>query len=231
MTEPANIAARVSAAIACSKLTPKFQSDPTSFETASFSQLALLAAAQPALEKPHAICQMVNVAKRAWLSRTLGANPLNEPGIVQQVLSYAGAGQRLFCAGVSSLWLDVYETVNGEKATSTSTSAIFASASRLCWAYTCQSGLLASTMLAAHWRIAGRAADSDTLAVAHELFPVVDKKKALAHGAAEAGSLQALVWLHSKHSSSCTKLPRADTDCIFDEQVIVAAAGAGLCMC
>jgi hypothetical protein len=150
---------------------------------------------------------MVNVAKRAWRSRTLSANPLNKPGIVQQVLSYAGAGQRLFYAGVSSLWLDVYETVNGEKATSTSTSAIFASASRLRWAYTCQRGLLASTMLAAHWRIAGRAADSDTLAVAHDLFAVVDKKKALALGAAEAGSLHALIWLHSKHSSSCTELP------------------------
>jgi hypothetical protein len=165
----------------------------------------------------------VHVAKRAWLSRNLSRNPVNEPGMVQHVLSYAGP-EHLFYAAVSSLWLDAYKTVNEGNATSTSTSAIFASASRLRWAS--ESGLLARTMIAAHWRIAGRLADSDTLAVAHELFPVLDKR-ALLLGAAEAGSLHALIWLHSKHSSNCPLLPRTDTDCIFDDQLVVTAASAG----
>jgi hypothetical protein len=116
---------------------------------------------------------MVHVAKRAWLGKNISRNPLNEPGIVHHVLSYAGPGQRLFYAGVNSLWLDAYRAVNSKDATSTSTSAVFASASRLRWAY--ESGPLVSTlaMSAAQWRIAGRVAYSDTLAALHELCVVV----------------------------------------------------------
>jgi Ankyrin repeats (many copies) len=167
---------------------------------------------------------MVHVAKRAWLGKNLSRNPLNELGILLQVLSYAGPGQRLFYAGVSSLWLDAYRAVNSEDATSTSTSAVFASASRLRWAH--GSGLPSSPLTSAQSSMVGGTADGDTLAALHELCVVVSTQ-ALAHGAAEAGSLHALIWLHSKHSPSCPLLLRTQAGCVFSYRLAVTAAGAG----
>jgi hypothetical protein len=150
---------------------------------------------------------MAHVAKRPWLSRKPLSSLFNEPDILQHVLRYAGSGQRLFYAAVS-----------------TSTSAVFASASRLRWAH--ESGFRLSTMSAAQWRLAGRVADGDTLAVAHELCANL-YACALALGAAEAGSLHALSWLHFMHSWNSLVLPRTGTACIFDHTLMVAAAGAG----
>jgi hypothetical protein len=168
---------------------------------------------------------MVHVAKRALLSRqTPSRNPFNEPGILHHMLSYACSGQHLFYAAVISVWLNAYRAANSEDASSTSTSAVFASASRLRWAH--ESGLRLSTMSAAQWRLAGRIADSNTLTVAHELC-INLYTYALALGAAEAGSLHALIWLHSKHSSKSLFLLQTGTGCIFDYKLMVAAAGAG----
>jgi hypothetical protein len=198
--------------------------NPTSFVTADLIVLALLGT----LPSPCFLTdtnrnqqQMVHVAKRAWLSRNLSRNPLNEPGILQLVLSYAGPG--LIHAAVSCLWLDAYRTVNGEDAISTSTSAVITSASRLRWAH--DSGLPLSAITAAQRRLVGRVADSDMLVAAHELCADLDPKP-LALGAADAGSLHALIWLHSKHSLNCPLLPRG-ADNIFDYKLVVAAAGAG----
>jgi hypothetical protein len=38
-------------------------------------------------------------------------NPLNNAGILKQVLSYAGAGEWIFYAPISKLWLECYRNV------------------------------------------------------------------------------------------------------------------------
>jgi hypothetical protein len=186
---------------------------------------------------------MLPEAKRAAISTC----PLSEPGVLRLILSLVGPGDLAFTAAVSAAWAESYREVLAADAThpvefSTSTSAAFSSASRLRWANA--GGMLLSTEK--QWARLGRVADIETLAAAHELFePCV---AAVVLGAAGSGCLLKLSWLHRQHSRCCQFLHDAAleeagdnifaaalgeqevevaSDCVFSEQVIAAAAGAG----
>jgi hypothetical protein len=117
---------------------------------------------------------------------------LNEVGVLQQVLEYAGAGEYTFLATVSKQWQQLYEALHNNNNTDTSgisslcstatlISAAFASVSRVRFAHEC--GLNLAVLKRRAQRLVGRCADAATLATAVELglelTPTVARSAAL----------------------------------------------------
>jgi hypothetical protein len=149
---------------------------------------------------------------------TAAAYPLEDAGILLNVLNSLGPGQHLFISPVSKTWKDSYERVASTQVaelasgywefallrtvTSEDTlcSAAFASAASVKLAHDC--GLDFGNEKVQ--RIAGRVADLSTLRAAHELgLQLTDE---VLSGAAEAASVPKLQWLHSDQGcplSSC----------------------------
>jgi hypothetical protein len=148
---------------------------------------------------------MSSITKRAAID---DASPLDDAGILFNVLSTIGPGHHLFISAVSKAWRESYERVASVQVAGlvhgydtaarrrtlnshmTLYSAVFASAARVHWAYKHVTFGFDARMQ----RIAGRVADVDTLKVAHELG--LDWSSAVLIGAAESASVVVLQWLH-----------------------------------
>jgi hypothetical protein len=156
-------------------------------------------------------CAMVatRAGKRAAAD---ASNPLNDAGILKQVLSYAGAGEFIFYAPISKLWLECYRAVPAHEMKKDDTirqeqdldvlpqmtlrRAVFASAARVKLAH--QLGLQFGTeCLQLHFYL-GLLACKAVLTEAHRLgMPV---SASTLNGAAFSGELSAVIWLHTEHS-------------------------------
>jgi hypothetical protein len=135
-------------------------------------------------------------------------SPLEDAGILLHVLSILGPGQHLFISAVSRAWRGSYQrlaTVQMAELTydyddqaalhpissqTTAYSTVFASASRVHLAHEC--GLAFDNE--SFQRLAGRCADLVTLRAAYELG--LQLTYCVLLGAAEAGSVAKLHWLH-----------------------------------
>jgi hypothetical protein len=130
---------------------------------------------------------------------------LNESGVLQLVLEYAGAGDHMFLAAVCRRWQQLFDAVhnNAESGTDSSCatfiSAAFASVSRVRYAHECGLNLALDPQAQ---RLVGRCADAAALTAAHALG--LELTPNVARGAAQSGSIAKLqVFL----KQSC-KLPR-----------------------
>jgi hypothetical protein len=146
-----------------------------------------------------------NSSQKQQHSAADDSNPLHQPGILHEVLSYVGPGHWLFLAKVSSLWRDMYLKVNSavmSKAYSfysdpcftctpkmTLYSAVFASPAAVQHAHAC--GL--KSRGGRYEFAAGLYADTATLSAAHELG--MPHTAAIPNGAALAGAASKLHWL------------------------------------
>eukprot|EP00953_Heterococcus_sp_UTEX-ZZ885_P011568 6701-Heterococcus_DN1.PRE.1 len=137
------------------------------------------------------------------------SNPLFDPLVLQNVLSYVGVGHHLFVAPISKLWHAIYATLQSQQLTACSRdrrrnivitcvpqttlySSVFTSPSRVRLAH--ESGLPCTST--AYRCAAGKYADSATLAAAHELgmpYTVVTITDA-----AENNRLAEVQYLHSQ---------------------------------
>jgi hypothetical protein len=141
-------------------------------------------------------------------SESSSSNPLYGIDVLQQVLSYVGPGQHLFLSAVCSLWRAVYPTVPSRHLTGhtanlreysitccaqmTLYSSVFASPARVQVAHC--SGLNLNKPQCQY--AAGKYASAATLLAACALGAQVTI--ATLKGAAAAGDLTKLMWLHSK---------------------------------
>jgi hypothetical protein len=148
-------------------------------------------------------------------------NPLSEAGTLNHVLGFVGSGHWLFCSLVDKLWLQIYQSLQNSSESAanyialygehiTYSSSAFSSVSRLQLAADC--GLLLATGLKLQ-RNAGRYADIETLALAHELgLPYTAR---VVRGAAVSGSLLKLKYLH------------LEQDCTLPDNISWPAAESG----
>jgi hypothetical protein len=144
---------------------------------------------------------------QAESSESSSSNPLNSTDVLQQVLSYVGPGHHIFVSAVCSLWRLVYPTVPsmrliGHTANlrefsstcwpqTTRYSAVFASPARIQVAH--GSGLDLNKPQCQY--AAGKYASAATVLAARALGAQVTT--ATLKGAAAAGALNMLMWLHS----------------------------------
>jgi hypothetical protein len=153
------------------------------------------------------------VAVRASKIANLHAeSPLEDAGILKQVLSYAGAGEFIYSAPISKLWLDCYRAVPvhqlDEKDTVeqehdfevvpqlTLKRAVFASAARVKLAH--ELGLQFDSEQEGKCQFyTGRIASVSVLAEAHRLGLPFSTN--LPNGAAYSGELSTIIWLHTEH--------------------------------
>jgi Ankyrin repeats (3 copies) len=159
--------------------------------------------------------------KRAVASAT---SPVDDSGILLQVLTFLGPGHHLFISAVSKAWRESYKRVASvqmaavteydyqeavsKTITSHSTlcSAVFASVSRVRLAHEC--GLTFGSIICQ--RIAGRVADVATLRAAHELGLQLCDEVLIGAAEAQAASVPNLQWLHTEQG--CSWLPESLCD-------------------
>jgi hypothetical protein len=160
------------------------------------------------------------VATRAGKRAAVDASiPLSDAGILKQVLSYSGAGEFIFYAPISKLWLACYKAVpayqlkrplmiEGEVCIEvlphmTLRRAVFASAARVTLAY--ELGLRFDTDNAeSQFYTGSELACKPVLAEAHRLG--MPFSSTLLNGAASAGELCTVIWLYTEHACAITRL-------------------------
>jgi hypothetical protein len=154
-------------------------------------------------------------------------SPLEDAGILKQVLSYAGAGEWIFYAPISKLWLECYRAVpvrqvkkkliSGDEQIVTALPymtlrrVVYASAARVRLAY--ELGLRFDTDNADMLFYVGTLACRAVLAEAHRLGMPISTD--LLNGAASSGELSTVIWLYTEH------------DCGFDDNASLCCAGNG----
>jgi hypothetical protein len=119
------------------------------------------------------------------------SGPLDCIGTLQLVFSYAGAGEYFYFGTVSREWRDQYQLylANADKANVTLHEAAFRSPARSTWSVP-GCGLRLSTQLQ---RKAGRLSNFETLKALYKRG--IALTAAVAHGVAESGCLQKIIWL------------------------------------
>jgi hypothetical protein len=139
-------------------------------------------------------------------------SPLEDPGILNQVLSYAGAGEWIFYALISKLWLECYRAVPAHDLQEADTvkrehdlpvvpqmtlrRAVFSSAARVKLAH--ELGLQFGNDSAEVQVFIGSVACRTVLAEAHRLgMPFTTNTL---NGAALSGELSTVIWLHIEHN-------------------------------
>jgi hypothetical protein len=169
--------------------------------------------------------KMEPVSSKSSTSRA-SSNPLLNTSILEVILGYVGPGHRLFLATVNKAFKESYSNVEQYRIfywdedrncnvsvwctpLNTLSSAVFSSLG--CFQLAVEHGMqLPSSNSRRQQRIAGEHASIETLKTAHELG--LQLTDAVVQGAAEAGSLAKLNWLHKEHG------------CRFDAETVVAAA-------
>jgi hypothetical protein len=148
-------------------------------------------------------------------------NPLNDAGILKQVLGFVGPGHWLFVAEVSKLWQQIYKAIaaaylpkaqafdclpNGSKVFScrphmTLAQAVFASASRLKWAHDAGLSIVPDTLdeMQNMGYLAGLLADQTTLAAAlYSNMGITSESDSVVLGVAASGCTAKMEWLCSQ---------------------------------
>jgi hypothetical protein len=132
------------------------------------------------------------------------SNPLNNSGVLQNVLSYVGAGHHLFVALVNKDWREMHRSLESQELTVHSTytvicdsqttrlTSVLTSPARVKLAH--KSGLDCTSLRLQY--AAGKHADIATLAAAHELGLELDE--IVLTGAAALNKLAEVQYLHSK---------------------------------
>jgi hypothetical protein len=154
-------------------------------------------------------------------------SPLEDAGILKQVLSYAGAGEWIFYAPISKLWLECYRAVPAHEARKDDTvmqrhdlpvvpemtlrRAVYASAARVKLVH--ELGLCFSTDSVRLQFYTGRVANIAVLDETHRLGMPVSTHTL--NGAAYSGELPTVIWLHTEHS------------CALDSKTSEYSAGGG----
>jgi hypothetical protein len=128
------------------------------------------------------------------------SGPLDCIGTLQLVFSYAGAGEYFYFATISSAWRYQYQVylASVDKANVTLHEAAFRSPTRSAWSVPGY-GLRLTTQLQ---RKAGRLSNLETLKALYKRGMALTA--AVAHGMAESGCLQKLIWLGAM---MCYRLP------------------------
>jgi hypothetical protein len=173
---------------------------------------------------------IIMVATRTQLKRCAlsSVNPLEDPHILKNVMSYVGPGHWLFLSTVSKAWLELYLTLESVKVCRmgmfheyqvltcvphhTTCAAVFASASRVKLAHSYGLQLSKSSKYSPLQTVlqtqAGKCADKETLLAAHDLG--LPWSASVLCGAAESGSLPKLQWLMDQQNDLA---PRSITNC------------------
>jgi hypothetical protein len=155
------------------------------------------------------------------------SNSLSDGGILKQVLSYAGAGEFIFYAPISKLWLECYRAVPAHEVVRddaicclqnlrvlpkmTLRRAVYASAARVKVAHAAGLRFDADDETLQFYN--GRTASVAVLAEAHRLgMPV---STSTMNGAAYSGELSTVIWLYTVHN------------CAFDTQTSAYSARGG----
>jgi hypothetical protein len=159
------------------------------------------------------------VATRAGKRAAAGAsNPLSDAGILKQVLSYAGAGEFIFYAPISKLWLECYRAVpahrvkrqkmtEGEVVVEvlpcmTLRRTVFSTAARVKLAHAL--GLQFSSDDQELQYYTDSMACKTALVEAHRLgMPVTTD---VLNSAASTGELSTVIWLYTEHNCALSRL-------------------------
>jgi hypothetical protein len=146
------------------------------------------------------------------VARKHAEHPLEDACILKQVLSYAGAGEWIFYAPISKLWLDCYRAVPAHEVRRYDTvkreqdlqvvdvmtlrRAVFSSAARVKLAH--ELGLHFDMDGTGLQFYSGRIAAVAVLDEAHSLGMPFSTN--LLNGAAFSGELCTVIWLHTEHN-------------------------------
>jgi hypothetical protein len=156
-------------------------------------------------------CAMVS-AHAAKVAKVHADIPLEDAGILKQVLSYAGAGEWIFYAPISKLWLECYRAVPTHEVQKDDTviqrhglhvvpdmtmrRAVYASAARVKLAH--ELGLRFDTDGTDLQFYIGKIASIAVLTEAHRLAMPISTYTL--NGAAFAGELSIVIWLYTEHN-------------------------------
>jgi hypothetical protein len=168
------------------------------------------------------------VATRACKRAVVDASdPLSDAGILNQVLSYAGAGEWIFYALINKLWLECYRAVPAHDVRKEDTveraldfrvqsqmtlrRAVYASASRVRLAH--ELGLRFGTQSGRLQFYLGSVACAAAFAESHRLGMPVSTR--MMNGAASVGELSIVKQLHTQHN------------CGFDSETSACSAESG----
>jgi hypothetical protein len=179
-------------------------------------------------------CSLAMVAVRASKVANLHAeSPLEDAGISKQVLTYAGAGEFIFYAPISKLWLECYRAVPTHDLQESDTigqfddlpvvpemtlwRAVFASASRVKLAH--ELGLRFDDEDEKLQFYVGSLACIAVLVEAHRLGMPLSTD--MLDGAACSGKLSTVIWLHKEHNCELNDIHETSRWCAGEGHVDV----------